>query len=235
MYKNLFFTLLKGESSRARRFGRGLKTLHDLLKHARAGRPINPEDIPPEVNTGENRPSVPVPIRPAPQIPLLPTEPQKNEPESQPELPPQDEIQPETNTQKSETINMLKNRMNEYKKSALISKKSGEMQKAIAFMKIGKQFEIVIKAVMDDQEVDLSSMPGPPDLSEPINKEPDPGLTPTSNAGPSQELKEDSETQSQESEEVTLITTENLLDGLIMRMGVYKQQEENAKTEGKCL
>ncbi|XP_067001233.2 coiled-coil and C2 domain-containing protein 1-like isoform X2 [Anabrus simplex] len=38
-----------GESSRARRFGRGIKTLNDLIKQARAGRVVNEEDIPPPV------------------------------------------------------------------------------------------------------------------------------------------------------------------------------------------
>ncbi|XP_068217954.1 coiled-coil and C2 domain-containing protein 1-like [Palaemon carinicauda] len=38
-----------GETSRARRFNRGLKTLLQMEKSAKAGRPINEEDIPPAV------------------------------------------------------------------------------------------------------------------------------------------------------------------------------------------
>lgn len=38
-----------GETSRARRFNRGLKTLHQMEKAAKAGRPVNEDDIPPAV------------------------------------------------------------------------------------------------------------------------------------------------------------------------------------------
>lgn len=48
------------ETSRARRFNRGIKTINDLLKQARAGKSINSEDIPPEVSTGA-RPEKPAP------------------------------------------------------------------------------------------------------------------------------------------------------------------------------
>lgn len=39
------------ESSRARRFGRGLSTLETMLKDVLAGKAVNMEDIPPEVIT----------------------------------------------------------------------------------------------------------------------------------------------------------------------------------------
>lgn len=62
MYKKAE-ALAKGanETSRARRFNRGIKTINDLLKQARAGKSINPEDIPPEVSTGA-RPEKPAPV-----------------------------------------------------------------------------------------------------------------------------------------------------------------------------
>lgn len=40
-----------GESGRARRFNRGVKTLNDLLKQARNGKTISDDDIPPLVST----------------------------------------------------------------------------------------------------------------------------------------------------------------------------------------
>ncbi|CAL4215041.1 unnamed protein product, partial [Meganyctiphanes norvegica] len=38
-----------GNSSRARRLNRGLKTLNQMLRYAKSGKPVNEEDIPPEV------------------------------------------------------------------------------------------------------------------------------------------------------------------------------------------
>lgn len=193
------------------------------------GKPINPEEIPPEVSTGDNRPVAPIPVRTAPEIP---TEEQETTPE-EPKTPPEQEISPESqpdDSKKLETINMLTNRMNEYKKAALSAKKNGEMQKAIQFMKVGKQFQIVINAVAENQDVDLSAMPGPPDSSsEVVTNIPDPGPSHEQNS-----QKEENVTQTQEdSPEEELINPANLLDGLTQRMGVYKKQEENAKTEGE--
>ncbi|XP_063528971.1 coiled-coil and C2 domain-containing protein 1-like isoform X2 [Cydia strobilella] len=56
-----------GESSRARRFGRGLKTLNDLLKQAKAGATIANDDIPPSVVVGAAAPAAPEPAPAAPE------------------------------------------------------------------------------------------------------------------------------------------------------------------------
>ncbi|KAE8737866.1 hypothetical protein FOCC_FOCC016661 [Frankliniella occidentalis] len=71
-----------GETSRARRFGRGAKTLVDQIKSAQNGRPIKEEDIPPPVSvrSGDNATSAATsgtpeataaaaPVRPAPPPP----------------------------------------------------------------------------------------------------------------------------------------------------------------------
>ncbi|XP_070701874.1 coiled-coil and C2 domain-containing protein 1B [Pempheris klunzingeri] len=63
-----------GETSKARRYDRGLKTLETMLTAVKKGRPVNEAEIPPPVATGapsaESRPAVP--HRPAPPAPSPP-------------------------------------------------------------------------------------------------------------------------------------------------------------------
>lgn len=54
-------------------------------------------------------------------------------------------------------------RLLEYKKAALKAKKEGDKDSALQFLKIVKQFDIVIKMAENGENVDLSDMPPPPD------------------------------------------------------------------------
>ncbi|XP_069366664.1 coiled-coil and C2 domain-containing protein 1B isoform X2 [Paralichthys olivaceus] len=60
-----------GETSKARRFDRGLKTLDTMLAAVKKGRPVDEAEIPPPVATGAQRdaPRPAVPARPAPPVP----------------------------------------------------------------------------------------------------------------------------------------------------------------------
>ena len=49
--------LSNGDSSRARRFNRGVKTLVELERRAAAGLAVREEDIPPVVSAGQRRPA----------------------------------------------------------------------------------------------------------------------------------------------------------------------------------
>lgn len=152
-----------GESVRARRFARGLKTIKDLLKQANAGKSINEEDIPPEV-TANIQKHEPEP-QPLPKPPdSEPLEPPADPPQPDPEIPltPQS---PELGPEKVELLSVLNGRKNEYKMAALAAKKSGDQATAIAYIKIAKQFDAVVAAVEAGQPVDLSGMPGPPTVS----------------------------------------------------------------------
>lgn len=222
--------IFQGESSRARRFNRGIKTLKDLIKQASAGKAINPDDIPPEVSTGENRKPENrpepiennVPVRKAPEIPI---EPEKNIPEPEPS-----NVEIEQPDEKSSILKLLNDRKNEYKSAALKAKKTGDTQTAIKYMKVGKQFEMVIKAIEEGKDVDLSSMPGPPEEIQP------------GTSGVSESKVEENEVQKGDDpapaptpppeEEVKLINPPTLLEGLIQRMEVYKSQLEKAQQEG---
>ncbi|XP_069677643.1 coiled-coil and C2 domain-containing protein 1-like isoform X2 [Periplaneta americana] len=170
-----------GESSRARRFGRGVKTLGDLLKQARAGRVVNEEDIPPPVLTtaGKKPPEpqpamspaaedvpIPIPSRPAPPPPpAVPARPALGVPlpglVSRPSAPssPEPSSSP---TNQSDTLSLLKERQNQYKTAALQAKRTGDNNLAIQYVRVAKQFDLVIGALEEGQPVDLSAMPPPP-------------------------------------------------------------------------
>ncbi len=182
------------DTSKARRFGRGLKTLETMLKQASAGKSINQDEIPPEVATGAAKPTTPPtndstetpvlsPIRSAPAIPDTPAA-----PASPPELitfaPTTDEPTKPVN---SEKIDLLLARQREYKLAALSAKKSGDTEKALGFVKISKMFDTVIKAAQDGQPVDLSDMPPHPSELPSVQVE--------KQKPPETKMKEESETQ----------------------------------------
>ncbi|XP_073824975.1 coiled-coil and C2 domain-containing protein 1-like [Musca autumnalis] len=224
-----------GESAKARRFGRGLKTLNDLLKQANAGKDIKSEDIPPEVSvkpknennlhvneTGAANVSEDVPIAPVRKAPPPP------EP-----MPETDTVAPQgvSNEENVEIANpliqKLRQRQQEYKVAALQSKRSGDTGSALQFLKIVKQFDVVIKMCEDGQEVDLSDMPPPPEqfkefmekmqsAAEQQPTEPQPSSVP----------------QTTPAEPTAPTSSGNMLEALQQRLEKYKSVEEAAKEEG---
>lgn len=73
-----------GESSKARRYDRGLKTLESMLAAVKKGRSVNEAEIPPPVATGapSTAPRPAVPARPAPPVPSPPQPSQSRESEA---------------------------------------------------------------------------------------------------------------------------------------------------------
>nr|XP_004555305.2 coiled-coil and C2 domain-containing protein 1B [Maylandia zebra]XP_023010882.2 coiled-coil and C2 domain-containing protein 1B [Maylandia zebra] len=73
-----------GESSKARRYDRGLKTLESMLGAVKKGRPVNEAEIPPPVAIGapSAAPRPAVPARPAPPVPSPPQPSQSRESEA---------------------------------------------------------------------------------------------------------------------------------------------------------
>lgn len=152
-----------GDSGKARRFGRGLKTLQDLLKQANAGKTVNPDDIPPEVSVKPAgapaaapeevpspgpQPSSPV-VQPTRTAPPIPAKIQKQEPPSSPQ---------------SRALEALNARKEEYKVAAVSFKKTGDKENALKLVKILKLMDMAIAAVKEGQEIDLSEMPPPPEV-----------------------------------------------------------------------
>ncbi|XP_017059309.1 coiled-coil and C2 domain-containing protein 1-like isoform X2 [Drosophila ficusphila] len=219
-----------GESGKARRFGRGLKTLQDLHKQAAAGKPINVDDIPPEVSVkpagGQAPPEAaqespastpasppPVPNRPAP-APPTPTTPVAPTSSVAPTTPP------------NPLVAQMRSRQNEYKAAALQSKRSGDTATALQFLKVVKQFDVVVKMCEDGQEVDLSDMPPPPaEFLEFLNKLKE-GAAPEA---PSEPVPEPAPAPVAPAPVPAAAT--NMLEALQQRLEKYQSVEAAAKAE----
>lgn len=224
------------ETTKARRYGRAIKTLKSLLSQAQKGVAVNLNDdtIPPAIHISDKKPptqtqedSSPKPSRPAPSIPIQqPAETVSKQPVELPRTV-QENVEGNKKDVDKELLNMLLERQKEYKIAALKAKKRDDAQTAIKFVKISKQFDHVIEAVQSGQAVDLSDMPGPPE-------EPSLGATGI----------EQSETQKTTPTEITvpeeatdlpkpeLITASTVLEALEQRLAVYKDHEAKAKEEG---
>lgn len=166
-----------GETSRARRFNRGIKTLNDLLKQAKAGGPIKDEDIPPPVSVGKpaqsseaatnsqsSEPQVPAPVPPPRSTSVTklqdpetrsPTPPEPKEP------PPPPPVLDDVDPAKAEGVKLILKRKEEFKAAALASKRDGEKSLALEYLKVVKQFDLVIDAYKAGQEMDLNELPTP--------------------------------------------------------------------------
>lgn len=225
-----------GDSSKMRRFNRGLKTLNDLLKQANSGKVINLDDIPPEVSvkpvSATNIPAGDDTVAAAEN--LAPSVPVRQAP-----LPPAPK-QVDTNSHASEEspptnplVQQMRVRQQEYKSAALQSKRAGDTAMALQFLKIVKQFDVVLKMCEEGQEVDLSDMPPPPDqfkeFMEKMQANAEPQLDPT--PPPPAPVAVVNETADVEMEPST---TTNILEALQQRLDKYKSVEAAAKTEGNA-
>lgn len=244
------------DSSKARRFSRGLKTLETMFKQASAGKSINPDDIPPEVATGGAKPATPSddtnetpvlsPVRSAPAIPNTPAA-----PAPAPQLitfePTTDESTKPVN---SEKIDLLLARQREYKMAALSAKKGGDTEKALGLVKIAKMFDTVIKAAQDGQPVDLSDMPPPPNelqipMASPTPAEPAKEESQTQNAAEDRppgkigwmhligrKFDDQTEIVAPPAVEEAVPVPTTVLEALTQRLVKYKSVEQAAKDEG---
>ncbi|KAL1457832.1 hypothetical protein WDU94_008023 [Cyamophila willieti] len=85
------------DTSKARRFGRGIKTLQELLKKAQSGSAVNPDDIPPPVSVAKPQPvptpstdeqsNLPPPLEPMRTAPAIPPQPSPSQ-DTPPPIPP---------------------------------------------------------------------------------------------------------------------------------------------------
>nr|XP_029719583.1 LOW QUALITY PROTEIN: coiled-coil and C2 domain-containing protein 1-like [Aedes albopictus] len=243
------------DSSKARRFNRGLKTLKDLLKQAEAGKTVDPSDIPPEVSVKSGA-SAPKPDPPkeekAPDAPIVPT---RKAPAPPPAAPapvfepttisstPESNPEPPVNPQ----LALLNNRKLQYKTAALEAKKVGNTDKAIQYIKIIKQFDSVISALENGQEVDLSKMPPPPGELEKSPIATPPPVPPRAKKEENHTQKhaevpaistpltqEDPEQPPEEEQEEVLIQATTIAEALQQRLEKYQSVEKAAKDEGNA-
>ncbi|XP_075991909.1 lethal (2) giant discs 1 isoform X2 [Anticarsia gemmatalis] len=220
-----------GESSRARRFARGLKTLQDLLKQAKAGKPIKDEDIPPPVAVGKPAdapqppPSAPAPD-PEPEQPLIdlgPPEPSPEEPSPpEPQEPPPPAPVESLSEEKQQGLRMILRRQQEFKAAALSSKHAGDKALALEYLKVVKQFDIVVDAYKSGQDMDLNELPTPDMIAAAFKSQKTEDETQKSAEPPPEPV----------SESPGLITASTVDEALKQRLAAFQQQEAKAKEEG---
>ncbi|XP_078361651.1 coiled-coil and C2 domain-containing protein 1-like isoform X1 [Oculina patagonica] len=167
-----------GEGSKARRYGRGLKDIEQMIKQAKAGKPIDVDAVPPPVATGAAPPSAPassLPVQPA-AVPedlgtrnkatkLEPTTQDAmskplqdvtiNQKSQEPKLP---------DSEKTKTVELFTARRNQYRIAALTCKKAGDIQNAKQFLAVSKQIDSAIELLEKDESVDISQLPPVPSL-----------------------------------------------------------------------
>ncbi|XP_061708128.1 coiled-coil and C2 domain-containing protein 1-like isoform X2 [Cydia pomonella] len=244
-----------GESSRARRFGRGLKTLNDLLKQAKAGATIANDDIPPPVAVGKPAPAAPAlapaapaapepaaepraPTRPAPAIPDSPSSPPPSGPPPplpapRPPAPPpraaslRSPAQPGPPALDPARQEGLQTILKRKKEfiAAARAAKPTDMPLALEYLKVVKQFDVVADAWKSGQEMDLNELPTPEAIA----------------AGFKAQQKGEDQTQgateappeaSAPEEAPALITATTMAEALKQRLAGFQEQEAKAKEQG---
>ncbi|XP_039764575.1 coiled-coil and C2 domain-containing protein 1-like isoform X2 [Pararge aegeria] len=242
-----------GESSRARRYGRGLKTLNDLLKQAKAGRPIKDEDIPPPVSLGkpdsqqpapDSQPTSPPepPITP-PEQPIIPPEPSPPvppprstsipndpEPDERPPTPPEPKEPPpllpnveEMDPAREQGLQVILKRKEEFKAAALASKHAGDKAMALEYLKVVKQFDIVVQAYKSGQDMDLNELPTTEAIAAVVRDQ---------QKGEEQMQNSAEQAPEQTPEPAGLITASSVDEALRQRLAHFQEQESKAKEQG---
>uniref|UniRef100_A0A2A4JVH4 C2 domain-containing protein n=1 Tax=Heliothis virescens TaxID=7102 RepID=A0A2A4JVH4_HELVI len=224
-----------GESSRARRFGRGLKTLQDLLKQAKSGKPIKNDDIPPPVMVGKagdhqnpipEDPQPPPPaevVRPPPEEPLIDFSPPEPPAPSPPSIPESSGSTGED--QRKRELQLILQRQSEFKAEALAAKKRGDKFLALGFLKVTKQFDMVVQAHNSGEVMNMDELPTVAVITAALEQE---------------RLQQDGVQNSAAPEPTEdtsgggggLIMAKTLGEGLHQRLEAFKKQEAKAKEEG---
>uniref|UniRef100_A0A8C5GR45 Coiled-coil and C2 domain-containing protein 1B n=1 Tax=Gouania willdenowi TaxID=441366 RepID=A0A8C5GR45_GOUWI len=147
-----------GETSKARRYDRGLKTLQSMLAAVKKGRPVNEAEIPPLVATGapsaDTKP--PVPARPAPPVPSPPLPTQHKVTTPPPPVPVIVTVSSEEQQASSVTPPTLSSPSPVEESNVLSPTGPTDGQSE------SHQFDTVIEALEKGQAVDLSNLPPSP-------------------------------------------------------------------------
>ncbi|XP_030284993.1 coiled-coil and C2 domain-containing protein 1A [Sparus aurata] len=243
-----------GETSKVRRYDRGLKTLQSMLTSARKGKPVNEEEMPPPVALGgkanvtaesepikerelpqpELMPSPPTnqkPLReappPAPNAkPMLLTPPQKQAVAITPETPAISPLTPsQPDAQHSELKQAVLDRQREYKMAAIHAKQGGNIDLAKQHYLTAKKLDMLVEAIDGDKPVDLSSLPPPPGEVVAEHRAPPPPQSSSKPTAPAAPAP----TQVATAE---LPAPSSVAEALQQRMDIYKSAAEGAKSKG---
>ncbi|XP_037297834.1 coiled-coil and C2 domain-containing protein 1-like isoform X2 [Manduca sexta] len=215
-----------GESSRARRFARGLRTLNDLLKQAKAGKPVNDEDIPPPVPVGKpaDAPAPPPVAEPPPEASLIDLGPHEDPPSlpEPKEPPPPPPAEPELSPERQQKLDGILRRQAEFKAAALHCKRSGDKTLALEYLKTVKQFDTLVTAFKTTEEgmdFDLADLPTLETVAAAVR-------TPKT-----EEVTQKAE-EPAPADPAPLVTASSLDEALRQRLAYFQQQEVRAKEDG---
>uniref|UniRef100_K7G9E2 Coiled-coil and C2 domain containing 1A n=1 Tax=Pelodiscus sinensis TaxID=13735 RepID=K7G9E2_PELSI len=147
-----------GDSSKMRRYERGLQTLENMLTSVRKGKKIDEEEIPPAVALGKggNSPLPSISGHPLPQPPAA-APPQA--PSAASAKPPPPVLRPENSSPQA----LLQDRQRAYKLAALQAKQEGSVELATKYYRIAKSFDPILEAMGKGETVDLGRLPPHPD------------------------------------------------------------------------
>uniref|UniRef100_A0A8P4KDP6 Coiled-coil and C2 domain-containing protein 1B n=1 Tax=Dicentrarchus labrax TaxID=13489 RepID=A0A8P4KDP6_DICLA len=213
-----------GETSKVRRYDRGLKTLQSMLTSVRKGKPVNEEEIPPPVALGgkSNVPaeSEPIKERELPQPTLLPS-PSTNQKPLREAAPTAPNTKPVHLTPPQKTTAVL-TRQKEYKMAAIHAKQSGNIDQAKQHYLTAKKLDMLLQEMDSGKPVDLSSLPP----------------TPAPSIFPSTLTSYPVPTAPQHDAATTtmfhyLPAPSSLAEALQQRMDIYKSAAEGAKSKGE--
>lgn len=243
-----------GETSKVRRYDRGLKTLQSMLTSFKKGKPVNEEEMPPPVALGGNPnvtagsesvkerelpepvlvpppPTNQKPLREAPPTapntkPVFLTPPQKPAAAITPETPAISPLTPcQPGAQHSELKQAVLSRQREYKMAAINAKQSGDIDQAKQLYLTAKKLDMLVEALDRGEPVDLCSLPPPPGDVLVEHCAPPPPQSSSKPAAPGVPAP----TNVAPSD---LPAPSSLAEALQQRLDIYKSAAEGAKSKG---
>nr|XP_055058526.1 coiled-coil and C2 domain-containing protein 1B isoform X3 [Misgurnus anguillicaudatus] len=230
-----------GESSKARRYERGLKTLQTMLATVRKGGKIDETEIPPPVagvTCGPNHPPAQSAVSPDSAVDISPVSVETtpvlmdqtlNTREESSGLPspaslscPDEEHSGKAVEVEQPPKDILLERQKDYRMAALKAKQAGDIEKAKMHIKASKAFDAAIEALENGQPVDTSSLPPPLSQASTVTQSEPQGavkVSPVANEG-------QADSGSGPAEPKTV------LEALEQRMAKYKEAFTQAKASG---
>ena len=151
-----------GDSGRARRFNRGVKTLLELERRASGGQPVREEDIPPLISVGRRLEQSQSDSNTSSST-TSPTSPSTGVPQPQPQPPPAGVEPGGPPRAAQQQISLMTGQLAEleaarekYKRAALAAKTGGDRQRALELMKLIKTCDSLLLEVRQGNVVDLA-------------------------------------------------------------------------------
>lgn len=247
-----------GESSKVRRYERGLKTLQSMLTSAKKGKAINEEEMPPPVALG-GKPSTPSDVAPAvsqdlPQPAESPPSPYNQKPTRESTPPPAYNAKPQRastqnstapvitqdtpaisptssqlDTQESALKQEVLSRQREYKLAALDAKQNGNIDLAKQHYIVAKKMDAMLEALDRNEQFDLSSLPPPP--ADAVTAAAQLTSKPVASA-PAAPVASAAPAAPSHINPASLPAPKTVAEALQQRMEIYKSAAEGAKSKG---